>query len=115
MSSRGSMDKDEFKRQMDAFSADYRAALPGKLAEVDALWDKLASGAKQPEACVELLRRLHTLAGSAKTFGFPDLGTAARAAETCLAPYCEDGAIPQAADREAFNRLLRTLRQSAGN
>jgi HPt (histidine-containing phosphotransfer) domain-containing protein len=107
------MDKDEFRRQMEVFSAEYRASLPGKLAEVDALWTQIADGAQQPDTCSELLRRLHTLAGSAKTFGFPDLGTAARTAETFLAPYCRDGLLPQDGDRHAFSRLLAALRQSA--
>ena len=107
------MDSDEFKRQMEAFSADYRASLPAKMAEIDALWGMLAGGAQQPEACSELLRKLHTLGGSAKTFGFPALGTAARAAENFLEPYCRDGAMPHAADREAFGLLLRTVRQGA--
>lgn len=107
------MDSAEFKRKMEAFSAEYRASLPAKLAEVDALWGMLAAGATQPEACGELLRRLHTLAGSAKTFGFPDLGVAARAAESFLEPYCQDGAMPQAADRQSFGLLLSAVRQSA--
>ena len=107
------MDNDEFKRQMAAFSADYRASLPGKMAEIDALWGMMAGGAKQPEACGELLRKLHTLAGSAKTFGFPEVGTAARAAENFLEPFCGDGAMPQAADREAFGLLLASVRQCA--
>lgn len=107
------MDKAEFKRQLEAFNAEYRASLPGKLAEVDALWGMMAAGATQPEACGELLRKLHTLAGSARTFGFPELGTAARVAENFLEPYCKDGAMPQSSDREAFGRLLGAVRQSA--
>ena len=107
------MDKDEFRRQLEAFNAEYRAALPGKLAEVDALWGMMTAGEMQPDACGELLRKLHTLAGSAKTFGLPDLGTAARAAENFLEPYCRDGAMPQAAERDAFGLLLSAVRQSA--
>ncbi len=109
------MDKDEFKLQMDAFSAEYRASLPGKLAEIDALWGMLCAREKQPEGWTELLRKLHTIAGSAKTFGFPGVGTAARAAEDFLEPYCREGAMPLAADREAFSLLLSAVRQSAAD
>ena len=107
------MDKDEFRRQMDAFNAEYRASLPGKLREVDELWKRMHADAARPEDSAELLRRLHTLAGSAKTFGFPELGTAARAAENYLEPYTRQGVMPPVAEREEFGRLLGMLRQCA--
>jgi chemotaxis protein histidine kinase CheA len=104
---------DAFKQQLLQLSADYRAMLPAKLAEIDTLWQQLAPGAEQPQACRDLLRELHTLAGSAKTFGFPGVSTAAREAELFLEPFCEKGAIPQASDRDALVRLLDALRQNA--
>ena len=106
------MDADELKRQMAAFSADYRAGLPAKLERIDALWQVLSSGAADIEAGGELLRALHTIAGSAKTFGLPAVGDAARAAENFFEPFCAGGAMPQATDREAFGHLLDALRQS---
>jgi len=109
------MDADEFKRQMEAFSADYRAGLPAKLERIDFLWQALGAGASDAGACAELLRALHTIAGSAKTFGLSDVGNAARMAENFLEPYCSGGTMPQAADREAFAQLLGALRQSAGS
>lgn len=109
------MDADEFKRQIEAFSADYRAGLPEKLARIDVLWQALGAGASDAGACAELLRALHTIAGSAKTFGLSEVGNAARAAENFLEPFCAGGAMPRAADREAFGQLLGALRQSAGN
>lgn len=107
------MDADEFKQQMAAFSAEYRAGLPAKLERVDLLWQTLRSGAPDAGACMELLRSLHTIAGSAKTFGLSVVGDRARAVENFLEPFCAGGAIPQAADREAFGHLLDALRQSA--
>jgi HPt (histidine-containing phosphotransfer) domain-containing protein len=58
---------------LDELRAEYRAELPGKLAHLKAL---LAQNRLK-----ELHRALHTLAGSAGTFGLPAVGEAARAAE----------------------------------
>jgi HPt (histidine-containing phosphotransfer) domain-containing protein len=106
------MDADELKRQMAALSANHRRGLPAKLERIDALWQVLSSGAADIEAGGELLRALHTIAGSAKTFGMPAFGDAARAAENFFEPFCAGGAMPQATDREAFGHLLDALRQS---
>ena len=64
---------------LEELQAEYRAELPAKLAHLKAL---LAAGRWK-----ELQRALHTLAGSAGTFGLPAVGDAAREAEAC----CESG------------------------
>ena len=102
-----------FKQQLLQLSAEYRAMLPGKLVELDTLWQQLATGAEQPQASRDLLRELHTLAGSAKTFGFPALSVSAREAEIFLEPFCDKGAMQQTEDRQTFLRLLDALRQAA--
>lgn len=60
---------------LDELRAEYRAELPAKLAHLKAL---LARNQMK-----ELQRALHTLAGSAGTFGLPAVGEAAREAEAC--------------------------------
>jgi HPt (histidine-containing phosphotransfer) domain-containing protein len=64
---------------LEELRAEYRAELPGKLAHLKAL---LARNQMK-----ELHRALHTLAGSAGTFGLPAVSEAAREAEA----YCESG------------------------
>jgi HPt (histidine-containing phosphotransfer) domain-containing protein len=64
---------------LEELQAEYRAELPDKLARLRAL---LAEGNLK-----ELHRALHTLAGSAGSFGLREVGEAARAAEAC----CESG------------------------
>ena len=82
------------RAQFDALLAEYRANLPQKLAQMEELF---LSG-----RIAELRRELHTLGGSAGTFGVPEVGDAARAAEECLV---ED---PDAAQRNEFgNRFAR--------
>jgi len=61
---------------LDELRAEYRRELPAKLAKLNALW----SARQLPE----LHRALHTLAGSAGTFGLPELSVAAREAENYL-------------------------------
>ena len=61
---------------LEELSAEYRRELPAKLEKIAALW----SARRVPE----LHRALHTLAGSAGTFGLPELSVAAREAENYL-------------------------------
>lgn len=103
------MTSDAFKAQLEQFKAEYRAALPAKLANVEALWAKATDAA----ALAELHRLLHTLAGSAKTFGLPEVSTAAREAENALAPLLAGVAGPDATERTRIAALLEALRQSA--
>ena len=101
------MDADEFKRQLEALNVEYRNGLPAKLAEIDALW------AKSTGADTALLRALHSMAGSARTFGVKGVSEAAAAAEHYLAPFCENGTEPKAAQRAEFERLLEELKRVA--
>ncbi len=64
---------------LEELRAEYRAELPAKLAHIKGL---LHEGRIK-----ELHRALHTLAGSAGTFGLPAVSEAAREAEAC----CEAG------------------------
>jgi diguanylate cyclase (GGDEF)-like protein len=73
---------DELERIADAFAA----ALPGKLEEITALYQSLSARTVSDETRETLHRKVHTLTGSAKTFGFPLLSDAARALEQELKP-----------------------------
>ncbi len=107
------MSAEEFSKQIEALRAEYRAGLPDKLAELDGLWRGLASGAMQPGRLADLRRGLHSLAGSARTFGVAGVGEAAAAAESWLEPYCNRGAVPGPAEQAEFRRLLDALKQTA--
>lgn len=73
--------------------ADYHAALPGRLAQLQAAWaDALATDGSQ-ETLHTLERVAHAIAGSAATFGFAPVGDAARTLEEVLDP--EDGERPR--------------------
>lgn len=107
---------ESFRRELDALSAEYRSGLPDKLAEVERLWRDVASGLLHPARMADLQRELHTLAGSAKTFGVPEVGEAAAAAESFLEPFSADATLPDSAGRAEFARLLDALKRlSAGS
>jgi HPt (histidine-containing phosphotransfer) domain-containing protein len=91
---------------MKQLSSEYRDRLPARMAEVQRL-----SGLDDEESLVVLRRELHTLAGSASTFGLPELTLAARAAEQQL-----DAVLDHKAplDRARFQTLLDSVRQAAG-
>jgi len=107
------MSMEAFNRQIEALRAEYRAGLPDKLREIDGLWRGLADGALQPGSVLDLRRALHSLAGSARTFGVAGVSEAALAAETWIEPYCARPAVPGPAEQAVFQRLLDTLKQTA--
>lgn len=91
--------------------AEYRASLPGRLALLEAGWERAAAG--DPDALKDLERCAHGLAGSAGTFGLAAIGQAARALEDTLercsagAPWDARTAATAAAQVEALRNLLR--------
>jgi HPt (histidine-containing phosphotransfer) domain-containing protein len=92
------------RAELEALLAEYRRDLPQTLARIEAL---VADGRRR-----ELALALHTLAGSAGTFGLPRLGEAARAAEEHLA-RC--GAALDSAQRAELERLLAQVRHVAAS
>jgi HPt (histidine-containing phosphotransfer) domain-containing protein len=106
---------EEFRRQLDALGAEYRRGLPEKLAEIDRLWRALASGVVPPAGLAELRRALHTLAGSARTFGVAHVSEVAASAEWVLEPFCEQGLLPDPEGAARLARLLDDLQRAAGD
>ena len=86
------------RAEVDALFAEYRRDLPRRLERLEAM---LAGG-----RLVELRRALHTLAGSAGTYGLPRVGQAAAAAEACL----EAGLPLDTARRAELERLVARVR-----
>jgi HPt (histidine-containing phosphotransfer) domain-containing protein len=76
--------------------------LPERIARIEGLWTGMQSAVPTAQHLRELQRALHMLAGSASTFGFADVGEAARLAERALNGY-------GASDTD---NLLETVQQS---
>jgi len=75
--------QEAFQKFLDLQRADYKRALPAKVAEVQARWQASETDPATPLADLE--RLAHTLAGTAGTLGFHELGHAAKSLETLLA------------------------------
>ena len=83
---------------LEELHAEYRRELPAKLEHLQALW----SARQLPE----LHRALHTLAGTAGSFGLRELSVAAREAETYL-EAC--GPALDASQQAGLQRLLEAI------
>lgn len=91
----------ERRAEFDALLAEYRRDLPQILERIDSL----LAGAR----FAELGRALHTLAGSAGTYGLPRVGQAAAAAEA----YLEADLPLDGARRAELERLVARVRDEA--
>jgi chemotaxis protein histidine kinase CheA len=97
----------QFQQQLKAFCREFRKALPEKIAQIEGLCTECDRMPASADRLRELKRALHSLAGSARTFGVEGVGEAARAAEQALnARVNEDGTVALAAVRESL-RIMR--------
>ena len=103
-----------FQKFLEQQRADYRRALPGKMAQIVALWNAAASGGDTvvPAVPVELGRLVHTLAGTAGTLGFHEVGAAARALELLLEPDAPAGQLPLPPQRTDIALAVAALQAS---
>jgi len=69
--------QDKFQPLRDA----YGAALPGRIAEVCDAWTRVEGGGSEAVDWREFQRLIHTISGSAGTFGFDSVGAKARELE----------------------------------
>ncbi len=77
-------DEDDIQTRLKALREAYAKQLPDKLADVARQWRTMQDQSWNPDQARSLHRRIHTLAGSAPTFGFDDVGQRARHAEHLL-------------------------------
>jgi HPt (histidine-containing phosphotransfer) domain-containing protein len=89
---------------------EYRLNLLAKLARIEQLRSALAGGSAPPAEVADLLRDLHSIAGSAQVFGLPAVSDAARAAEHYVAEQCSGSARPGPAQWAELRALLEKLR-----
>ncbi len=98
-----------FAERFAAIRREWEGLLPQRLAEVRAAADALRGAPDDAGQMEALYRLLHTLAGSAATFGRPAVGDAARLAEHALDTARQAGRGGDApALQDAVAALLRT-------
>lgn len=102
----------DFQDFLDQQRADYQRVLPEKIDQVQAAWRAVAAGAEAAQPLVELERLAHTLAGTAGTLGFREVGLAAGALELLLQPARQAGAVLTAAQRSEIALAIAALQAS---
>src|SRR5258706_6173994 len=106
MSDQDSTDNSRFEATLRALAANYAAELPAKLAEIASMFRLACEGGVDATGLQLLHRQVHSLNGSAKTFGFPVVSDAAHKFELALVPYFTS---PSSLDRTAASQLLDLL------
>lgn len=82
------------REQLQALQKEYVRQLPDRAREIEAVAEKLNSGV-QGQGAIDTVKDLHhlshKLAGSGATYGFDELGTAARTLESYCVNFLENG------------------------
>ena len=103
---------------LEAALAEIRRQYGAQLAAKLELIETLAGALEQQTATLENLRQLqrevHTLAGSAPTFGYAQVGAAAARADLHLKPLAREERLPAAGEAAVIASLAYELRHAAG-
>jgi len=73
-----------FQAKLNAMQETFKVGLPARLIEIQKIWETVQTGADVSESLVILHRLVHTLTGSAGTFGYQQLSHDSRALEILL-------------------------------
>ncbi|MBF0454885.1 MAG: diguanylate cyclase [Magnetococcales bacterium] len=98
--------KNILMERLQATKVKYAAGLPEKIQSILKGWDPFLYGPWHSEQFEVFHRQVHTLAGSAGTFGFPKIGQAARGVEMLLKLILESGQPP---DKRAKDQITAQL------
>ena len=71
-------------KEFQKLRTEYRGSLPAKLRRLRSLWERIDCAEPDGDALDILKRELHTMAGSAGSFGLPLVSKAAAACEDAL-------------------------------
>ena len=102
----------ELNDALKALAQVYLAKLPAKLEEIAAATRQFRVDATDRENYILLHRLLHTMAGSAGTFGFPEMGESARELEKKIKEYIAGDAWTPSQITEFCSQVDQYLEQS---
>ena len=95
-------------KEFQKLRTEFRGSLPAKLRRMRSLWERIDCEEPDSDALAMLKRDLHTMAGSAGSFGLPQVSKAAAAAEGAL-DGLKAGSRPGAKRAAKFRALLDKL------
>ena len=99
-------------KEFQKLRAEFRGSMPAKITRLRSLWARVDCDEPDADALEILRRELHTMRGSAGTFGLPEVGTAAAKAEDCL-DGLKDGSRPGIKRAPSFSTLRDALEKAA--
>ncbi|MEM1127834.1 MAG: response regulator [Bacteroidota bacterium] len=100
-------------QRLESQRTQYLKRLPDRLERMHSLWTQI-DAAWNRELVWELALESHRLAGSGATFGFPDLGQAARTASELLQDLVDADVTPSIDERFQIGLMLEWMHQEAG-
>lgn len=105
--------ENNFAAQLAALNALFAAQLGGTLDEMNAMVEGVGPDV-QSALLQDLHTRLHKLAGSGGTFGFPDLSTQSRTLEVRVKAWLDSATAPTLTEWQTWQTDLHALRQTIG-
>lgn len=97
------------EEKLKALRQAYAKQLPKKLDDVTALWSSLCNDGWDWSKIEDLYRFVHTLAGSAPTFGFNKVGTDARSVEHIFKTWIARKNEASSDERDSVSEMISTL------
>jgi chemotaxis protein histidine kinase CheA len=99
-------------KEFEKLRAEFRGSMPAKITRLRSLWRRIDCDEPDADALDILRRELHTMTGSAGSFGLPQVSAAAAKAEESLAGL-KDGSRPGGKRAARFAALLDALEKAA--
>lgn len=106
---------DSVQEKLKGLRKIFSAQLPEKIAQIEESMLALVRDGWTPKKAEHAAQLLHTLAGTAGTFGFTAIRAAAKSAETLLRAGIKDGAMPSAGVLTTVSKQLAALKDSGGD
>ncbi len=103
------LESDEIQRQLESLKKAYAATLVERVEEIISALKELHEQDDPHECLQEIFRQIHSLSGSAGTFGFNSLGEQARQLELSLNEYLQQEKLPDSKAIAYFNSGLQKL------
>lgn len=103
-----------FQAKLNALQDKFKASLPARLSEIQQVWKSVQAAAKVSEDLDILHRLVHTLTGSAGTFGYRKLSRDSRALEILLKGLISHPEVNPDENSRQIQEMIRGLVKLAG-
>lgn len=109
------IDKQKIERQLQELKDEFASGLDGRIEEIKSLLHQLLQTPESEATLTELHLKVHSLTGSAATFGFNDLTGEIRNLENELYRYIKESLTPDANTVHTLIDQAEALQQHAAN